>query len=156
MPFVQLRLVVVSISRLGCYFQGMVIWLQHLLETATGQGEVSVQKHLKTHLKTTATEMHSLCDQFKMMEVDKKHWYFKFWKTEGVVSTPAWSSWMQVIKSSFSSIPAWWWELLNGHWVQQQLWPGPSSGENESNGEDAASLSPCLSSSSPPLCWKMD
>ena len=46
MPFARLRLGVVSISHLGCYFQGMVIWSQHLFRAAAGQGEVSVQKHL--------------------------------------------------------------------------------------------------------------
>lgn len=29
-------------------------------------------KASSTHLKTSATTTHSLCDQFKMMEVDKK------------------------------------------------------------------------------------
>lgn len=46
MPCTQFTLEVVSISHLGCYFQGMVIWLQHLFRAATGQKEVSVQKHL--------------------------------------------------------------------------------------------------------------
>lgn len=46
MPFARLRLEVVSISHLGCYFQGMVIWSQHLFRAAAGQGEVSVQTHL--------------------------------------------------------------------------------------------------------------
>lgn len=55
-------------------------------------------KASSTHLKTTATATHAThasCDQFKMMKVDKKHWYFEFRKTEGVVSTSAWSSWLR-------------------------------------------------------------